>query len=294
MEAKTIIQRLIEKYNGCQPNQYRISRWPDEENRNDRDIDAVAESDGQSPLAVEHTKVETFFNQLQDAARFAKYYGELEAELKTAFDFDLMLTLPVFAFVTGTKWGNVRDVIRVWLITHAPGFDDGYSSHQIANVPFTVGISKNITGSKFFTVARRAPSDRDVHIELVQSVSESIADKNDQLAAYRTSGAHTIVILESPDIALVSHVSLYKAFLQAHSLIATPNIDEFWIAFTYDPEDHCRLNCLLGPEEVMDAANPENFEWGPRHSAAWDQAINDDSAKFDPIDLANYVPMARR
>src|SRR6266498_2163419 len=144
MEAKIIIGKFIEKYNVCQPHEYAVARWPDEENRNSRDIDAVAESLGASPLAIEHTKVETFFNQLQDAARFAGYYGELEVELKHAFDFDLMLTLPIFAFVTGTKWGNIRDLIREWLVQSAAGFVDGYSSHQIARVPFTVGISKNI------------------------------------------------------------------------------------------------------------------------------------------------------
>jgi hypothetical protein len=294
MEAKTIVERFIEKYNGCQRNEYRISRWPDEENRNARDIDAVAESGAEPLLAIEHTKVETFFNQIQDAARFAKYYGELETELKHAFDFDLMLTLPIFAFVTGTKWGNVRDTIRDWLVRYAADFDDGYSSHQINGVPFTVGISKNITGSKLFTVARRAPSDRDVHIELAQSFAESLSDKNDQLTQYRASGANTILILESPDIALVSHISLYKAFLQAQAIIPTPNIDEFWLACTYDPEDHCDLFCLLGPEVIMNAANPENFEWGPHHSEVWDQAIKDDLARFGPIDLAEYIRLARR
>ena len=127
-----------------------------------------------------------------------------------------------------------------------------------------------------------------------KAFAESLSDKNDQLAQYRASGAQTILILESPDIALVSHISLYKAFLQAHSIIQTPNIDEFWIACTYAPEDHCRLYCLLGPDGVMDAANPENFEWGPRHSEEWNQAVKDDLARFGPIDLTEYIPMARR
>jgi hypothetical protein len=66
--------------------------------------------------------------------------------------------------------------------------------------------------------------------------------------------------LESTDIALVSHVSLYKAFLQAHSIVATPNIDEFWLASTYDAEDFCDLHCLLAGDEIMDRANPENVD----------------------------------
>ena len=44
MEAKTIILKFIEKYNACQPYEYNVARWPDEENRQSRDIDAIAEA----------------------------------------------------------------------------------------------------------------------------------------------------------------------------------------------------------------------------------------------------------
>lgn len=295
MEAKIIIQKFLDKYNTCQPNEFRVTRWPDEENRNTRDIDAMAEVAGAKvPLAIEHTQVETFFNQLQDAARFAGYFGELETALKHHFEFDVMLTLPVFAFVTGTKWGNVRDTIRDWLLANAAGLPDGHSSHQVPGVHFAIGINKNIDGSRLFRVARRAPSDRDIHIELVQSFCVSLNDKNEQLAKYRAANAHTILILESTDIALVSHVSLYKGFLQAHSIVNPQNVDEFWIASTYDAENFCELNCLLGSEDIMNEANPENFQWGPHHSLEWDEAIKEDLARFGPIDLAQYVPMAQR
>jgi hypothetical protein len=292
IDPKIIIRSLVEKYNGCQEYQYQITRWPDERNSRTRDIDAYAEADGATPLAVEHTRVETFLGQLQDNARFGDHYGQLEAELKHAFGFELTLTLPVFAFQKGTKWADVRDTIRAWLLANAVTLPRGPSSHQINGVPFTVAVNKD-TGNRFF-VARRAPSDRDVRIELIQSFAEALADKNDQLSRYRADGARTVLILESQDIALVSHASLYKAFLQARPLAQTSNIEEVWLACTYAPDDHCELSCLSGPEEMMDCINLENLEWGTQYDEEWAEALKEDDARVGAIDLTGYVPMVRR
>ena len=55
MNYKDVIRSLIQKYNACQPHQYQITRWPDEENCQTRDIDAYAKAPGAIPLAIEHT-----------------------------------------------------------------------------------------------------------------------------------------------------------------------------------------------------------------------------------------------
>jgi hypothetical protein len=46
VDQNRIIQLLIEKYNQCQNCEYEIVRWPDQENRNSRDIDAYATAPG--------------------------------------------------------------------------------------------------------------------------------------------------------------------------------------------------------------------------------------------------------
>jgi hypothetical protein len=50
MNHKDVIRSLIQKYNARQPHQYQITRWPDEENSQTRDIDAYAHAPGVVPI----------------------------------------------------------------------------------------------------------------------------------------------------------------------------------------------------------------------------------------------------
>ena len=53
MQPKDIVLVLVERYNTCQGQQYKVVRWPDEENRQSRDIDAYAETaEGRPPERV--------------------------------------------------------------------------------------------------------------------------------------------------------------------------------------------------------------------------------------------------
>jgi hypothetical protein len=106
----------------------------------------------------------------------------------------------------------------------------------------------------------------------------AIADKNDQLSKYHEAGAETILLLESEDIALTSFSILYKAFLRAHKSVPAVNIDQIWMARTY--EEHSRICCFLGEETLMQGANPPNFMFGSRHSEYWAAAIERDNEVF--------------
>ena len=204
MDQRDVIFQFIDKYNTCQSHQYQIVSWPDEESRQTREIDAYAEAPGAIPLAIEHTRVETFFGQFQDNARFGDQYGQLEVELKHSFDFHLTLSLPVFAFQKGTKWASIKERIRAWLLANASSLPEGWSSHQINGVPFSVGVNKDKNLTSSFIVARHAPSDEEIQIELVLTMASALNSKNDQLSRYRASGERTFLVLESSDISLVN------------------------------------------------------------------------------------------
>lgn len=296
MTHKNVIRSLIQKYNACQPHQYEITRWPDEENSQTRDIDAYAVAPEAIPLAIEHTRVESFFGQLEDNARFGDYYGQLEAELKHAFSYHLTLSLPVFAFQKGTKWVAIKNTIREWLLANALSLPEGSSCIQIRGVPFSVGVDRNNKLPNSFFVARRAPSDEEIQIELMLKMTAALNDKNDQLMKYRAEGARTVLVLESSDIALMSSARLYKAFLEAQNHAATSNIDEFWLARSYifGSEVGCHLYCLSGPEIIMDSANPPNFMWGSQHSEYWTHVLEEDRKRRSFSEVSQYVPMNQR
>lgn len=296
MNHKDVIRSLIQKRNACQPHQYTITRWPDKENSQTRDIDAYAIAREAIPLAIEHTRVESFFRQIEDNARFGDHYGQLEAELKHAFSYHLTLSLPLFAFQKGTKWSVIKNTIREWLLIKASSLPEGPSSHQISGVPFSVRIERDSQLSDSFFVARRAPSDEDIQIELMLNMSRALNNKNDQLKKYRADGARTVLVLESSDMALVSPGCLCKAFLEAQSRASTSNIDEFWLARSYifGSEAGCHFYCLSGPEKIMDRVNPPNFMWGPQHSEYWTHALEQERKGRNSGERNLYVPMYRR
>jgi len=66
-----------------------VDRWPDEETRDSKDIDAEA-----GDFAIEHTSIDTIANQRRDSAWFKGAVGCLEGELHCEHPFRLVVTLP--------------------------------------------------------------------------------------------------------------------------------------------------------------------------------------------------------
>ena len=267
MQQDELIRRFVTRYNECQDFNYHITGWPDKENRNSRDCDAYAEALGAPPLAIEHTLVQTFQDQKLDSVRFDRICGELERELKNSFDFDIDLVIPTFAIQPGTDWDAIRVTLREWLMNNVPTLPMNCSDHQVPGVPFRITMFKGATPPGSFRVSRWVPPDLESRRETVQIVANALADKNDQMSKYRASGAQKVLLLESDDIALANPATLYMAFLMAHTETQTPNIDQAWMARSY--LDHCSLNCFLGPERVMNAANPANCMFGPQYREYW-------------------------
>lgn len=265
MDQDEIIRRFIAQYNSCQDAQFTITCLPDKTERNRRACDAYAEALGVRPLAIEHTNVETFQQQKQDSARFSEVCGVLETELKAHFPYHVTLIIPTFAIQTGTDWKSITDALREWLLTQVSILPVGRTDHQVEGVPFRITIWKGDRPGRWFGVARTAPPT----LETTEIVTAALNNKNNQLQRYRANGDETILILETDDIALINHVELYKAFIQASARAPTPNIDQVWIAQTIYPEDSCSFICFDGPEAIMEKVNLPQWGLGKRHASYW-------------------------
>lgn len=269
MDQDEIIRRFIARYNSCQDAQFTITCWPDKAERNQRACDAYAKAHGVRPLAIEHTNVETFQQQKQDSARFSKVCGVLEKELKAHFPYHVTLIIPTFAIQTGTDWKSITDVLREWLLTQVNTLPVGRTDHQVEGIPFRITIWKGDRPGRWFGVARTAPPT----LETTEIVTAALNNKNNQLQRYRANGDKTILILETDDIALIDHVELYKAFLQASTRAPTPNIDQVWIVQTINPEDSCTFICFDGPETIMEKVNMAQWMLGERYASYWREEI---------------------
>lgn len=273
MDQDEIICRFIERYNSCQDAQFTITGWPDRVERSQRACDAYAEALGVRPLAIEHTNVETFRKQKQDSARFLEVCGVLETELRDAFPYNVRLSIPTFAIQTGTDWSSIRDTLREWLRTQVNDLPVGRTDHQVKGVPFRITLRKEDRLSRGFDVARTVPPSLETDDELTEIVTAALSNKNDQLQRYRANGDETVLILETDDIALINPGDLYKAFLQASACVPMSNIDQVWMAQTFNPEDSCLFFCFDGPEAIMGKVNPRQWMIGKRHASYWWEEI---------------------
>jgi hypothetical protein len=283
MKPCKIIRQFIKTYNIYQDAQFTITRWPDKEERNQRACDAYAEALGVRPLAIEHTNIETFRQQKQDSARFLQVCGVLETELKGAFPYDVHLIIPTFGIQTGTDWNAITNMLRAWLLKNVGALPFGNTSHKVDGVPFNIGISKQDRHGTGFGVARWAPPNLGSNDELIEIVAGALNNKNDQLQRYRTYGDQTVLILETDDIALMNHVLLYKAFLQASASIPTPNIDQVWMARTIGSEEYCSFMCCDAPDSIMEKANHAEWMLGKRYAPYWWAEIEREKAAHNSI-----------
>ena len=172
----------------------------------------------------------------------------------------------------GQRWTEIRDAVGTWLRENVQNISVGRSIVQIPNVPFDIRLERDDMLPPTFTVSRILDSTLRIPEELSKSISRALEDKNDQLAKYKEHGNHTILILESQDIALVSSGSIYMAFLEAHGQIQPANIDQVWLVNTYEAEpepDYVEILCLLADQDFMDLVNPQNAMLGPRYAEHW-------------------------
>jgi hypothetical protein len=83
LDQSEAIQRLLNAYNTTIGSSYVVTRQPDRETRDSKEIDAYAESEGLPPLAIEHTKIQSLEHQNRSSAWFRQALGALELRAPT-------------------------------------------------------------------------------------------------------------------------------------------------------------------------------------------------------------------
>jgi hypothetical protein len=271
---KDIILQCVAKYRAYLTIDYSVTRWFDDERKqnNSPEVDAYAEESSSIPLAIEHTKVESFSRQLLDDSRMLDLCGELERDLTPLVSSHVTLTLPTPAFRKGFDWRDALSRIKEYVLNLSSRLPTGPSTHSIEGVPFVFTLWKELAQPIGFFVFRKAPPQHQVTTELFASMQRALAHKRERLREYRATGARSVLILESLDIALVSHVTLYKSFLKAQKAVGTPHLDDVWLARTYDP-NQIDWYCFLGPQALLDGVNLPNFRLGPKYASEWEEAM---------------------
>jgi hypothetical protein len=266
MNTAHLIQYVVDFHNAATDGCHLITRCPDQQNRTTADIDAYAEDGRGRPLAIEHTKIDSFPGQRRDSAWFQEALGALETDLEGAFPFWLGIEVPYENVRAGEDWAAIRSRLRDWLQASAWGMPLGRTTRAIDGVPFAITVSKHDSLQPgVFLMRHVPPGDREALLR--EKMDEALDHKYARLGEYKRAGAVAVVVLESDVIALVSPQDLYAAFVLATHDRPRPDLDEVWLACPSG--DRCEVYCFFGADEVAARVNPPNFRFGPRFASGW-------------------------
>ena len=84
-----------------------VERWPDEENRQSKDIDAIA-----GPFAIEHTSIDSVTNQRRDADWFSRFVNGLEQVIDDCVDCGFTIALEYDAIKKGQNLNVIHDALK--------------------------------------------------------------------------------------------------------------------------------------------------------------------------------------
>ena len=227
MDDKIVINAFvdhlgIEKYPAI-----KIDRWPDEENRSEPDIDAIAGS-----LAIEHTSIDSIPNQRRNSDWFMQVVDGLEDEFPK-ISFRLNITLKYEAVTIGQDWLAIRQALKQWINTTSINLYFGtHSINTIPGVPFDITVRKS-DRTPGIIFSRIAPDDHSLPERLRKQVDRKIK----KLIPYKANGFITLLLLENEDIALMNELVMLRAIRDAYPCGFPQELDEVWYADTSLPTD---------------------------------------------------------
>jgi hypothetical protein len=161
-------------------------------------------------FATEHTRIESFPNQIALGKQFAQLLGPLEAELarKLPGVFFLIVTVGE-ARVPVANHAAVRQAVAAWIIEKAVGLDPEEKSGPRGNckitatpnsVPFEVTLHRDCDYDSGLFIMQRLSGD----LEQLRrrSIVRSLENKCPKLKTARNGGCISVLILESDDVSL--------------------------------------------------------------------------------------------
>lgn len=229
IKVKELIQRFVshlaaEGHMGLQ-----VDRWPDEETRDSKDIDAEA-----GDFAIEHTSIDTIANQRRDSAWFKRAVGCPEGELHWEHPFRLVVTLPYEGIQLGQQWAKIKAALHSWILNQSPDLSKG--SHIIRNVPdipFEFRVSKRPSQRPGVFFGRYGAPEK----SFLKHIKEQLDRKVQKLVPYRNKGKRTILLVESDDMALMNEGLMVEGIKSSYPDNLPTGIDQIWFADTSIPEE---------------------------------------------------------
>ena len=223
----------------------KVDRWPDKENRNTSDIDAIA-----GRFAIEHTSIDNLPNQRRDSDWFMQAVGGIEKELTASLPFFLNITVEYDAVTKGQDFAAIRRNLKDWIINDSPPLKEGLSVlEDVDGVPFRLRVRKASDRRPGIFFARFEPKDD----TLPARIRKQFDRKAKKLKKYHGSDNTTILLIENEDIALMNEGKMLDSIQIAYLSGLPHGVDKIWYADTSIPDD---IEFMDFSSEIVQGDNP--------------------------------------
>lgn len=170
-------------------------------------------------FAVEHTRIESFSNQIAEGKLFAQLLGPLAAELAGKLPGVFFLVVDVGAAkAASTEHASIRAALADWILAKGAGLDPEEQSgpdgkcditEKPAGVPFEVTLHRDADYDSQLFIIQSLSGDRD---RLQRDrIRTALNRKCPKLLQESKSGRVSILVLESDDIALANRRAIANA-----------------------------------------------------------------------------------
>lgn len=247
MNDKALIQELIDFLNNKYGCELAIIAFPDKDNRNSRDIDAIAENKN-IRVAIEHTSIDPIKNQRRDGFRFDSVIGKIENDLRDTNDYYLRIVIPYNAIQTKQNWKQLNLAMRDWIENEAPCYKEGKSIIKNAkDIPFAFTIIKDLNRNPRVVFYRGSPNDTTLSSRIVQLIN----DKTSKLSPYAVNGFFTILLLESYDEVHIDPYEIRDIIETNYKNRCPKGLAQIWHCFTSIPH-RPDFELLIGEQSNFD------------------------------------------
>jgi hypothetical protein len=137
-----LITLFVREFNHWTKSAYLIVSWPDLETRNREAVDALARDKVGRELAIEHTLLQPFVGDREDAVSFLRVAGRLDRCADPAEpNWMINLVFKVGAIPKRVDWTEVGQRLEQWFVAIRPLLSAGRAMYEVDALPFALTMT---------------------------------------------------------------------------------------------------------------------------------------------------------
>ena len=223
-----LIQLFLPGYNESTGSSYEIRKHPDQIERQEPAIDAIAYDRAGKSLAIEHTLVQPFWGEKDDTEVFRTVFASLESDLSLRLaDYDIELRPRVGAIPKDVNWKEIGERVKGWFRDERDSFPTGSSNQKVPGLPFEliILVQKERQNERRVFVGRS-----DMPDTLERVIKKALSEKLPKLV--HTPADRRVLVLEKDNVPL-GYVEIGQRIEAVnHEFPDLAEVDEIWIVNT--------------------------------------------------------------